>query len=450
MAGLIMAVVAIAVALMGLHALRSYDEVAHAMLNKALQVLATEGQSEVGQLRARLDAEYDDRLQELIGTLVLGLALGFAAAAHMVSRHVVRPLAAIAATMRRLADGDLAVELPYAGRGDEIGVMADSVLVFKTNAADAQSLRQSQEDSRRQAERDKVAALQAMANTVEQESRQAVERVAAETGRMAGNATEMAKSAEVVGTNSESVAAAANQALSNAQSVADASERLSASIGEISRQVATASGITSHAVTAAEGAEETIHRLAQSVGRIGEVTQIINDIASQTNLLALNATIEAARAGEAGKGFAVVASEVKNLATQTARATEEISSQINEIQATTQNAVQAVQGIATAIRDVEGISSSIASAIDEQGAATGQITRNVSQTTGAAQEVSSRIAVVSKEAATNSERARQLEEMAAQVAKSVDELRNNLVRVVRTATQEVDRRSRDRVERRPA
>ncbi|WP_448189464.1 methyl-accepting chemotaxis protein [Azospirillum sp. sgz301742] len=361
-----------------------------------------------------------------------------------IARGVIRPVIAMTDVMKTLAGGDLTVAIPSAERNDEVGAMAGAIAVFKRNALEAEHLRRQQEEDRARAERDKRTALMHMAETVEREATAAVENVATHTGRMASNATDMAASAGAVSTNSQNVAAAAAQALANAQTVASATEQLTASIREIAGQIGNATDITGKAVAASGHAEQTMLQLVDAVNRISEVTSLINDIAGQTNLLALNATIEAARAGEMGKGFAVVASEVKNLANQTAKATDEIASQITEIQSTTAETVEAVRAITSAIRNVEAVSTTIATAIDQQGSATNEIARNVAQTSTAAQEVATRIAQVSDEASVTGERATQVNSLSGLVAQSIDQLRHVVIEAVRTATPEVNRRASPR------
>ncbi|TAN69656.1 MAG: methyl-accepting chemotaxis protein, partial [Magnetospirillum sp.] len=296
-------------------------------LSDAYATIQPEIQSLVDTARTDMVAARDEanRINRTVSrSMILIMLVGFAAMMAIgsaIARSIYRPLAAMTGVMGKLAKGDMAVAIPDQDRRDEVGAMARSVHVFKNELMEVERLRAAQEESRKQAERDKVAALQGMAETVERETRAAVEQIAEMTRRMADNADGMAQSAAAVGTNSQSVAAAASQALANAQTVAAAAEELSASIREIAGQVGTASRVTGGAVAASTRAQHTIGQLSQTVGRIGEVAKLINDIASQTNLLALNATIEAARAGEAGKGFAVVANEVKTLANQTAKAT---------------------------------------------------------------------------------------------------------------------------------
>ncbi|WP_207458059.1 methyl-accepting chemotaxis protein [Azospirillum sp. SYSU D00513] len=369
---------------------------------------------------------------ERTGWILLALALAMAVGGgYAVIARVVRPVGDLTRAMERLAGGDLTADVPRTGAGDEIGAMARAVEVFKANGLENAALRARQEQERAAAEAAKRQALEEMAATVERETHAAADRVTERTCRMEADAGAMLASAGSVGVNSQSVAAAADQALRNAQTVSAAAGQLAQSIAEIGERVSRAGDISRQAVGSGQHARAAIESLSRTVTRIGDVAALIQEIASQTNLLALNATIEAARAGEAGKGFAVVAGEVKSLAGQTAKATEDISSQIAEIQAATRSAVAAVDGIGRSIGEVDHVASSIAAAVEEQAAATREISRNVAETAAAAEEVSRRIAEVSHEADATGGRAAEVRDAADGLSRSVAELRDRLVRVVR-------------------
>ena len=350
---------------------------------------------------------------------IVGAGLGFALSRFSISK----PLATVVGCLRELAKGDLKVTIFGIGRKDEVGDIAEALQVFKDNLTETQRLQaeqreaeQRQAEMERQRETEKQAteaekraaderakeerrkAMLDLADRFEAQVGKVVTEVSGAANQLQSTAGAMSATAEETSRQATAVAAAAEQASANVQTVASAAEELASSIAEIGRQVTQSSRISQNAVEAARTTDAKVQSLAEAANKIGEVVSLINDIASQTNLLALNATIEAARAGEAGKGFAVVAAEVKSLATQTAKATEEIAGQIGSIQTSTGDAVQAIQGIGKTIAEISEIASTIASAVEEQGAATREIAGNVQQAAAGTKDVTGNIGGVTQAA----------------------------------------------------
>lgn len=359
----------------------------------------------------------------VIAALAL-LAIGVCG--YFVSRNLSGPIVRMTKAMTKLAEGEKDTEVPAKGRGDEIGDMAEALESFKSSvtqaealAAEQAKLEQEQAAERENAAREKAEIDARLAKKSAKDAEEAANRAdliasitsefeatvnnvlksfASAVGQMQSSAQTMSTTAEQTSNQSNAAGAAADEASSNVQTVAAAAEELSSSIAEITRQIDESARIAREGVEDAGKANERIQGLATSANKIGEVVDLINDIASQTNLLALNATIEAARAGEAGKGFAVVATEVKSLADQTAKATEEIGTQISDIQGATNQAVEAIEAIGETINKVDGISSSIAAAMEEQGASTNEIANSVQSASAGTQEVSTNISGVTQAA----------------------------------------------------
>ncbi|CAO3411321.1 methyl-accepting chemotaxis protein [Azospirillum largimobile] len=317
-----------------------------------------------------------------VGSLIGAVALAWL----VVGRHIVARLSALSDAMRAIAAGDLNASIPAAG-SDEIGDMTRALAVFRDTANAAREANARAEAERGRAAGERRRAMVEMAENFETSVRGVLDRVAQAAGEMQDMAERMTRSADLTAGEATTAAGSSQQAEGNVKAVAAATEELSASIQEIGTQVHASSQIARKAAEEAERTDRTVEGLAQTAGRIGEVVGLIQSIAGQTNLLALNATIEAARAGEAGKGFAVVASEVKGLATQTAKATEDISAQIAAMQSVTQEAVDAIRSIAGTIREVNEIAATIAAAVEQQSAATREIARNVGEAADSTQHV---------------------------------------------------------------
>ncbi|WP_374650502.1 methyl-accepting chemotaxis protein [Dongia sp.] len=307
-----------------------------------------------------------------------------------------RPVKALTGAVEALAGGDTSITVPMTGRGDEMGVMAKAVEFFRQKLIEVEDLRVRQAEVERKAAEDRRRAMLQLADGFEASVKGIVQTVSSAATQLESNAQSMSAVAEESSRQANAVVNAATEASTNVTTVAAASEELSASINEISRQVAESSTITRVAVDEVAKTGATVESLAVAAEKIGGIVQLINDIASQTNLLALNATIEAARAGDAGKGFAVVASEVKNLATQTSKATEEISSQISGMQDVTRAAVNAMSEIRGTINRINEISSGISAAVEQQSAATQEISSNAQQAAKGTDEVNRNIGGVSR------------------------------------------------------
>ncbi len=421
-----------------------------ARLNEVMNTEISGISADIDRTTAELEAFQQSVQTVLIVVALVGLAIGAGLALVIVTGGLTRPLNAMTANMRRLANGDLRIDITDTDRGDEVGEMARALEVFKqtmirNDEFAEETRRQTEEIQRQSAETERQAeeirraseemarqaeAQAARAETLDRLVREFNGNVDATLHSLARVAEEMDQTANLMkiaadraSSQSTAVASASSQASANVHTVAAAAEEMNSSIREIGRLVVDASKIAAGAVSNAEKTSATIQALSVSADKIGEVVQIINSIASQTNLLALNATIEAARAGEAGKGFAVVASEVKSLANESAKATEEISAQISRVQSETSGAVSAIGEISSIIHQINEIAATIAAAVEEQGAATQEIARNVQEAAQGTTEVSKNIEGVNGAVTDTRNEADKVAATAAAVKANAGELR---------------------------
>jgi methyl-accepting chemotaxis protein len=377
------------------------------------------------ELLAKRDAEvkaaFSSSYTVSLASLVAMVLIAFGAAGGLF-RGIARPISIMTGVMNKLAANDTGIDVPSLDRKDEVGAMARALEVFKQNAIERLQLEEQAKAVQESATAEKRRAMQTLAQEFEAKVGGLVQSLSSAAAEMEATAQTMSATAQQTTNQSTSVASAAEQTSASVQTVAVATEELSSSIREIAEQVTKSSTIANRAAHEAKQTDETVQALAAGAQRIGDVVALISNIAGQTNLLALNATIEAARAGEAGRGFAVVATEVKELASQTARATEEIASQISTIQEETRTAVAAIQTIGATIDEMNSIAAGVAAAMEEQGAATSEIARNVQQAAQGTQVVTGNILDVKSGAGQTGSAAAQVLAAAQELARYSDDL----------------------------
>jgi len=389
--------------------------------------LIDDGIQQVARLTGEL-TEVEASVRTLVWTVgILGIAAGILLSLLIARLGIVQPLTRLTDAMSKLSHKNYGVDLSDTARTDEVGVMATAVSVFRDAMQTADRLEAEQAVAQRARER-RTAEVERLIHGFESTIGGILHTVTAAAIELDATARSMTSIAEETNDRAQATARAAEEASTNVHTVAAATEEMSASIRELGGQVVRSNDIANQAGVEAEHANRQVKGLVEQSQRIGEIVQLITNIAKQTNLLALNATIEAARAGEAGKGFAVVASEVKNLATQTAKATEDISGQITSMQTATGGAAQAINGIGRTIDTIRVVASAIAAAIEEQGATTTEIARNVQEAASGTHDVTTNIVGVSQAANQTGAAASQVLGASGELARQSDRLKGEVER----------------------
>ncbi len=383
----------------------------------------TEIVSDITDRRAAAAAARNQQILGSLAVLVVAIVLGV-----FIARRISKPILSLTMALDAIKDGKTDLDVPGTARGDEIGRMAKSVEVLRQALVEVARLRAEAEAHERDAERQRREQALALADSFERSVGGVVSALSQAATTLDESSKGMSDTAAATAREAEALNGSTEQAATGVQTVAASAEELSASVREIASRASNSAAKSGEAVEQARTATKTVESLVEVAARIGDVTKLINDIASQTNLLALNATIEAARAGEAGKGFAVVASEVKNLAGQTAKATEEIARQIAEIQGASDGAVVAIRGIAGTIDEISSIAAAIAAAVEEQGAATGEIAQTVQRVASDTAEVSRGVSGFSQSAARTGDVASGVRKSATDVATQTERLREDVKR----------------------
>jgi methyl-accepting chemotaxis protein len=402
-----------------------------AQLNHEFEALLNEINTFTANAVRTVEAHEKSAIWQIIVVSVISTFVGFGIAIWFTRVGVSNPLSQVVTALNRLAEGDTSATVNVRSK-DEIGQVAEAFVTFKAKTIELKRLEdeRAQEEVRR--EEEKRQQMLQLADSFEAAIGGVVDTVSAAATELQATAQSMSATADQTNAQSITVASASEEASTNVQTVATASEELSASISEISRQIAETNKVSQKAVEDADKANQSVKGLADAAQKIGAVVSLIQDIAEQTNLLALNATIEAARAGEMGKGFAVVANEVKSLATQTAKATEEIAQQVEGMQSATGDTVSAIESIAKVIKQISENAHSIAAAVEEQNAATGEISRNVQEAATGTQSVAANITGVRQAAEQTGAAAGEVLESAGQLSKQSELLRSEVGKFLST------------------